>query len=440
MKKIILVFIFIITIVLVGQDDTQLFEPSLIKADIDTLITKMIDSHPTFSEYYQQQNIQSKIDSIKNTINKPMSSLDLFRIMQPIISIDGHTTLMYTGKISPDIENPLFPFKIVIYNNLMYVKENLSDNESITKGLIIEAINSIPANNIIKNLIRYLPGEKESYKIKSLENEFHIYYALVYGSFSEFNVTINGSEYKVNGVKWNEFQEPSKPSFELRFYDDDIAYIYKRKFKPQKDFIHFMDSAFSVINEKHIEYLIIDNLRGGGLTDLADSLMSYFAGNPYCMFEKKMTKVSPLTEDFIESEKPEGYIKNGYFIQEYLPHNPLSNRFTGTTYILTGTLSYSTGTCFPAAAKCYDNAIIVGEETGQPLISNGGVNRFVLPNTILFCFTSLSVIYMPGNNNNTMNGLVPDFVITPSLEDLLFDKDYALEYTLELIRENKVDN
>jgi len=438
MKKLIISFIFIFSINLLGQNsEDQLFESSLIKADIDTLIYKLKSFHPTFSEYYKQNNIQLKIDSIKKTIDKPMSALDLFRIMQPIISIDGHTTLMYAGEISPKIDNPFFPFKIVIYDDSMYVKENLSGDKSIIKGLVIDTINGVPANNIIKNLAKYLPGEKETYKIKSLEKEFHTYYTLVYGAFSEFNIIINGKSYKVNGVKWNDFQETSKPKFQLRFYDDDIAYIYKRSFKPPKDFIHFMDSAFSVIKEKQIKYLIIDNLQGGGMTDLADSLLSYFADKPYCMFTKKKTRVSPLTKDFLDSKKSNGFIKGNYFIQEYLPHKSRSNKFEGTTYILTGPLSYSTATCFSAAAKFFYNAIIVGEETGQPLLSNGDLSRFVLPGTKLFCFTSLSVIYMPGNNNDNKNGLTPDYEVTPSLEDLLYDKNYALEYTLKLIRENK---
>ena len=438
MKKLFFFYILIIPTILYGQKDTaQLFEPSLIKADIDTLVLKMKDIHPTFLSYYQENNIQSKIDSIKKTINFPMSSLDLFRIMQPIVSIDGHTTLTYTGEVYPKMDIPFFPFKVIINNNILYVKENLSDNKTISKGSIIETINGIPAKTIVKNLTRYLPGEKESYKIKSLENDFHIYYRLVYGSFSGFNISINNTEFKVEGSKWNDFQEPSKPKFELRFYDNDIAYIYKRSFKPPKDFIHFMDSAFKVISEKQIKYLIIDNLRGGGMTDLADSLISYFADKPYCMFEKKMIKISPLTKDFIESKKSEGYVKDSYFIQEFLTHNSRTNRFTGTTYILTGPLSYSTGTCFPAAAKCYHNAIIVGEETGQPLLSNGDLNRFTLTNTKLTCYTSLSIIYMPCNNNDIEKGVIPDYIVTPSLDDLLNDNDYILEYALKLIRENR---
>jgi len=438
LKKLLILLILMIPIFLFGQKNTaQLYEPSLIKADIDTLISKMKDCHPTFWSYYQENRIQSKIDSIKKTIKYPMSALDLFRIMQPIISIDGHTTLNYTGEIYPQMDNPLFPFKVVIDRDQLYVKENLSGNKSISKGSAIEKINGVPANSIIKNLISYLPGEKESFKTKSLEKEFHTFYALVYGAFSPFNLIIGGTEYQINGAKWSDFQEPPKPKFELRFYDDDIAYIYKRSFKPPKDFIHFMDSAFQVINEKQIKYLIIDNLRGGGMTDLADSLMAYFAANSYCMFTKKMTKISPLTKDFIESAKSNGYIEGSYFVQEYGTHNPRTNRFKGVTYILTGPLSYSTGTCFPAAAKCYQNAIIVGEESGQPLISNGDLNRFTLSNTKLTCYTSLSRIYMPCNNSDSTKGVIPDYIVTPSLDDLLNNKDYSLEYTLRLIRENK---
>jgi hypothetical protein len=439
MRILFFIWIYIIPTILYGQKDTaRFFEPSQIKADIDTLIANLKDIHPTFLSHYINNGLKNKIDSIKNSIKYPLSSLDFFRIMQPIISIDGHTTLTYTGEIYPKIDNPLFPFKVVIYNNLLYVKENLSDNKSVLKGAIIEKLNGIPSNTIIKNLIRYMPGEKESYKTKSLENQFHIFYGLVYGSFPEFNISVNKTDLKVAGAKWADFQEPSKPKFELRFYDSDIAYIYKRSFKPPKDFISFMDSAFRVISEKQINYLIIDNLRGGGLTDLADSLMSYFTDKPYCMFEKKMTKISPLTKDFVDGKKSEGYLKDGYFIQEFPTHSAFrNNRFTSLTYILAGPLSYSTGTCFPASTQCYHAAFIVGEETGQPLLSNGDQDKFTLPNTKIVCITALAIIYMPCNNNNTEKGVFPDFYVTPSLNDLLNDRDYTLEYTLKLIREKK---
>ena len=81
---------------------------------------------------------------------------------------------------------------------------------------------------------------------------------------------------------------------------------------------------------------------------------------------------------------------------------------------------------------------MVGEETGQPLISNGGQDQFILPETKMFCITALSIVYMPCNNNDKINGVIPDYEVTPTLDDLLNDKEYNLEYTLKLIRENKL--
>ena len=441
MRKFFILWILIIPAVLFGQKDTtQRFEPALIKADIDTLISKLMDIHPTFLNHYKINNLQSKVDSIKNNINNPISSLDFFRFMQPIVSIDGHTTLIYSGEIYPKVDNPFFPFKVVIYNNLLIVKDNLSDNKLVIKGAVIEKINGIPVNVIINNLIQYMPGEKESYKTKRLEKEFYMFYQLVYGPCPEFKISIDKTELKLKGAKWDDFEEPSKPKFELRFYDDDIAYIYKRMFMPPRDFMHFMDSAFSLISEKQIKYLVIDNLRGGGLTDLGDSLMSYFTDEPYCMIEKKMTKLSSSTKEFVEDKKTEGYIKDGYFIQDYPKHSTASeNKFRGSTYILSGPLSYSAGTCFSAAAKCNHNAFIVGEESGQPLLSNGDPDTFILPNTKIVCITALSTVYMPCNNNDKINGVFPDYEVTPTLDDLLNDKDYTLEYTLKLIRQNKLE-
>jgi C-terminal processing protease CtpA/Prc len=439
MKKIFFFYILIIPTIVFGQkDSTQLFEPMQIKADIDTLIYKLMDVHPTFLNHYKTNNIESKVDSIKNNINSPMSALDFFRLMQPIVTIDGHTTLRYTGPLCPNEENPLFPFKVVVFNNSLYIKETLSTNETLIKGSIIEKINGVSSEEIISNLIRYTPGEKESYKTKKLEKDFHIYLALVYGSFSDFEITVNKSEYNLKGTNWDAFQETSKPKFELRFYDDDIAYIYKRMFMPPQDFMHFMDSAFTVISEKQINYLIIDNLSGGGLTDLADSLMSYFTDKPYGMLEKKMTKISSSTKEFIEDKKTEGYIQEGYFIEEYSSHiSARERRFTGSTYILIGPLSYSAATSFPSAAKCYRSAFLVGEETGQPLVSNGDQDQFMLPETKMFCITALSKVYMPCHNNDEVNGVFPDYPVTPTIDDLLMDKEYTLEYTLKLIRENK---
>ncbi len=74
--------ILILTIILLNinpsysQEVKELtYEPTQIKADIDTLIAKLLDVHPTYLNYYTTNNLQSKIDSIKNSISLAKKNL-----------------------------------------------------------------------------------------------------------------------------------------------------------------------------------------------------------------------------------------------------------------------------------------------------------------------------------------------------------------------------
>lgn len=64
MKNIFFFYLLIIPTIVSGQNDsTQLFEPMQIKADIDTLIYKLMDAHPTFSNHYKTNIIKSKVEA-----------------------------------------------------------------------------------------------------------------------------------------------------------------------------------------------------------------------------------------------------------------------------------------------------------------------------------------------------------------------------------------
>lgn len=56
-NKIILSFLIIPTILFGQIDTTQLFEPYQVKADMDTLINKLIEVHPAFKDDYLENDI-----------------------------------------------------------------------------------------------------------------------------------------------------------------------------------------------------------------------------------------------------------------------------------------------------------------------------------------------------------------------------------------------
>jgi C-terminal processing protease CtpA/Prc len=395
--------------------------------------------HATFND---SENKQIIID-VRDTISKPMTIHDLYKTLQPLVILDGHTLLLYKGEILPKVENPLFPFETIIFQDRLYVKTNLSNDSLITTGSEILKINGESASTVVEKILNYVHGEKKEFKVRFIDNMgFAHYYRLVYGNFSVFNLEYKNKEkiksVNVKGANRKDFPKHKKEQHVFDIIDDKIAYLKVGKFRNPHKFLSFIDSAFTEINNRDINNLIIDKTRGGGFTDLADSLFSYFVSKPYCNFEKQIIRISDESKEYIEELSGKGRFEGDYFIIENKPtlKRLRHNQFNGKVYILTGPRAYSSATLFVAMAKCYSNATIVGEETGQPLISNASICRQELPNSKIFLFSSFSTFYMPCAANKK-DGVMPDIKIEKTLNDLLYDNDKYLKFTIEYIKQQE---
>jgi C-terminal processing protease CtpA/Prc len=435
MKKIFIFLLFLYS--------SQIFPQSLttkqIKKDIDSLISVLLTIHPTFNESPNKQRLLV----LRDTINTSLTIHELFRTLQPLVALDGHTTLRFNGPIYPEVENPLLPFGTIVYDNQLYVKHNLSADTLLTKGTEILKINGVPASDIINNIINYLPGEKPEYKIRKLDNEaFSNWYRLVYGNFEKFEIEYRGTDGKeltiVEGVHWDQFPKYEEDSHIFRIIDQNIGYLRVGRFWYPKIFLPFMDSVFTEIKNQNIDNLIIDKTQGGGLSMLTDSLFCLITDTPFCDLEKKKIRISKETEEFIEEKLDDGEQQGEYFVISKKPQPPVykSNRFAGNVYILAGPKAYSAATMFVAMAKCYSNSIIIGEETGQPLISNGDISRYKLPNSGMYIYTSLSIYYLPCAENK-YDGVKPDYEIKLTHQDLLNDADKYLEFAIKLVKQKE---
>lgn len=259
----IIVWCFVYCSVIFSQDNgPTLFQPEEIIEDIDYLLESLNSIHPTFHQYLSDESYRAKIDSIRTSIQRPLSKHELFKIMQPFIGIDTHTSLRFDGKIYPEIKAPFFPFRIIIHNNQMYVKENLSTNKEIKKGMIIESINGLPTPEIIDRLSNYIPRDGSKIRIYKLADEFYKYYQLVYGNFKEFSLVANDhgmrSEINVTGIEFENFRSESKPQFEFKILKNSVAYLYIDRFRKPDFFVTYIDSVFTVLQQNKIEYLIIN--------------------------------------------------------------------------------------------------------------------------------------------------------------------------------------
>lgn len=420
-----------------GEVDTTTYFSALeIQQDIDSLIAGYKRYHPTFSNEQEK-----KLNSLKNKINEPLSAIELYRKVQPIIAKDLHTTIIYKDKIYPEIENPFSPFRVVVFNDSIYIKENLSSNNEVYKGDIIESINGISSKEIIDNLTQLIHAEIINRKIYSLSSEFHIYYRLAYGNFDSFDLVIRKDNklknITVNGINWAEFKNDKKDLFVFKQLEKDIYYLKIPSFKNTENvkFSHYMDSVFSVLDNIGTNNLIIDVRGGGGLTDYIDTLMGYLTDKPYCHLSEERIKVSSESRDYILSKKDSGEYLKDYFIIKYQKKKPVKRNFLfpGKLYLLIDVSSASCHTLFPAIIKYNRLGYLIGEEAGQPLISNGGLTKFTLPNTKLICFSAMSTYRMPCAINE-FESVKPDFKVIKTVDALLNDKDVILNSAIEIIK------
>jgi len=417
-------------------DTLTYFSPLEIQQDIDSLIAGYKRYHPAFSNEQEK-----RLDSIKNKIKEPLSALELYRKLQPVVAKDLHTTIIYKDKIYPEIENPFFPFRIVIFNDSIYIKENLSLNNEVSKGDIIESINGIPSEEIIDNLTQLIHAEIRRRKIYSLSLEFHIYYRLAYGNFEKFDLNIlKDNKLKkiiVPGANWSRFKNDKKESFVFKQLEKDISYLKISTFKNTENvkFSNYIDSVFSVLFDNGTKILIIDVRGGGGLNDYIDTLMGYLTDKPYLNLLEERIKVSPESRDYILSKKDLGEYSKDYFIINYQKKKPVEQKclFRRNLYLLIDVRSASCHTLFPAIIKCNKLGKLIGEEAGQPLISNGGLTRFTLPNTKLICFSAMSTYRMPCAINE-FESVKPDFKVIKTVDALINDKNVILNSAIRIIK------
>lgn len=420
--------------------ESQILPFWMAREEIDTILLILDAVHPTFT----RDPNRKKLLDIRDTLYTDLTLHEYFKIIQPLVAVDGHTTIQFTGTIYPEMDNPYFPFEVVAYHDSLYVKRNLSNDGFIKPGTRIISINGKDPADIITTLLPYMPGELPFNKLRALEgNGFANFYRLVHGNFEHFDLILqygsNSYQVSVPGVERDAFQTAATDPLNFKVLNDTIGYFKVGRFVNPPQFMAYTDSVFSVLRQRNIHHLIIDKTQGGGFGDLADSLLSYFTSYPYRSTEKKLVRISPETTDYIQEKIDQsiGKTEGDFFVMTPELQMPVNraNHYKGKVYILTGPTAYSAATLFVAMAKCYSDAIIIGEETGQPLISNGDLSRHDLRFSGFALYSSLSTYYMPCYKNDK-EGVKSDIEVIMTLEDLLEDNNKYLDQTLQMIRES----
>jgi len=444
---------FIILIFIVGlviySTSTRYISKSKAINDLEFMMQSLENIHPDIYDFIPKDSFLVKYNRITSELPKSISETDFHKTCARLTSYfgTGHTTPMpnLIGKRMQLLFKSAFPYRTEIIDNRLFVTDNLCLINRISVGSEITEINGKNLNQLVIEWSQLVSYENDAFRNFKITQPFNIG---LWNNFKPFNIKYKeyGSdkikEIRAQGGIFSNmysfliFQKPKKLLFNQ--ISPEIGYIGFFDCHDLKGFQEFYKSTFSELKNKGIDNLIIDiRSNGGGHSEIGAELMQYIFHQPFKEIDSAIVKVSSeliatgkvdkkLGSDKKEVGKTYTRVPEPYQLRE----NPL--RFTGKTYLLTDKGTFSSGQVFASAYKCYGNGTVIGEETGGITVSFGDVHIFDLPNTGIKIMTSWEKAYSACGVDNR-RGVIPDYIVSNSLDDYIEKRDKVLEFTINLI-------
>jgi C-terminal processing protease CtpA/Prc len=436
----------------IAQSNRERFSPVQLQEDLDHLVAGLERYNPTMYVYNSETLFKENIASIKNSIKKPIDAVEWFKVLCLAVEKveEGHLTIgtkedaFYRGFLKGDFKS--LPLGVQFLGSRAYVWNNLSREAVLERGDEILSINGRSMEEIRKLIFQYTnsDGDIKTFKQRRLSkelsaryfwfieqpNQFVIEYrnrhsesikvvqleALTRIEMSEWSTKRALKKDVAKGINavYNLVLEKEIATLTLRSFNEEI--IKQNELKPYE----FYERIFKRLRENRVKHLILD-LRGniGGMKEFVDDLLAFTLKKKCKGVLRELISWDGTT---VVSTFPQ---RNKWF-------------FKGDIYILTDGGTYSTAALIAQYLSDYGEATIIGEETGSRYegFSAGNFHYLILPNSKIqigipnkWVKNTLTKPFKVPNR-----GLLPDYPVVISIEDLLQKRDPVKTKALELIR------
>jgi len=448
------IFIFSLLIVkqaLLGQTN---FSAQQLTDDLLFYKSKLEQYHPNLYLYNSREKVNTFFNQLIRSTNKPLNEAEFYQKITLTSNIvkDGHSLILPSNSF---IENhnsngKFLPLQVGINNKHLYVKMNCTPSILLEDGTIINSINGISSQEIIKELSerQVRDGNNISYSTWILDNYFREYYSYIFGHPEVFDIsyTVNNVNHNIRipalykdsiyQYRQNNYPNISQPYAQAKGvyleYDSskNIAILTIKDFHTEvlkneynQDFRKEIKSIFQNILSNNSKFLIIDlrNNQGGDVKN-GVILLSFLIDKPF-----------QIVEEY-------NRVKNGVIVRCEGPsfgyHKPGQNLFKGQVYVLVNGGSFSNSAIVSSCLKEHTNAIFVGTETGgNPNVLAGYAKEFILPNTKIRVEIPTKQFIMTSLKKNDGYGLKPNYEIDNSIQDNIQHNDRQIKYVMKLIEE-----
>jgi C-terminal processing protease CtpA/Prc len=152
-----------------------------LKSDVDFTYKTLQQLHPNLYGYISQSVLDSKFDSLKQTIIEPLKPLGFYKKLSPIVAAikQGHTyvygpTKLFTKKETKALLKkgigPLSQFEFNFTDDKLYIIKNKSSNKTIQPGTEVVAINHTIPIDLITEFNSFYTADGYNHTLKKTQS------------------------------------------------------------------------------------------------------------------------------------------------------------------------------------------------------------------------------------------------------------------------------
>ncbi len=454
------------------------FEPKQFAEDFHVLRTALEEGHSGVYRYTSKEEMDRVFDRAEKALDHPMQAVEFYRVLVPVVAAVkcGHTRLLLPTdlRIRETSSKPVLPFQVRVLDGKLYVFRDLSTEQGKFAGKEIRSINSVPATTIVNTLAQAVGGDGDvaTARLDRLRGwVFAFYLEGLLGLTPPYHVAFLDAEQKrqieetIAGVEASKAvstwkarfpqDQPTRLAGTFRLLDGDRVGVMKIKGfggfidkERKKTLNDLYKESFTTMHEKGAKDLIID-LRdnGGGADELGKLLLSYLIDQPFKYYDDLVVNAMNFSFANYGNAKPppEKLFErqaNGKYRMVKHPNwgtqQPSAPTFRGRVFILINGGSFSTTSEFLSHVHYRKRATFIGEESAGGYYGNTSGPRMpiTLPNTKLQMSLPLMTYYMAVSGSPANHGVVPDYPVKYTIQELLEGKDKEMALALELAGKN----
>lgn len=433
------------------------------RSDLAALRTIIEQTHPNPYRSANQSTVDRNWVLADRKLTKPMSSVEFLNFIAPLLTQynDGHTAMdlpheSEAFKAYTKAGGKLFPFRVAIKNDKVYVTESIGDVQ-VDRGSEILAIDGRKTAQVLRDLRPLAMGDTPAGRDSALARLISLYLWQRYGTGTKMALSVRRPSGEIApvtgaGIDWEKYSGilfGDKPihSYEL---SSSVYVIEVNKMQSRGDVKKAIDDAFAVVREKGYPHLAIDlRKNGGGNSVVGDWVIEHLTRRSYNQGGTKEVRISPyLTETspsyvkWIAPQKERFGVTGDRIVIKYEGDGEAAESdkwvYPGKVHLLTGPRTYSSGFMMAETFKCYGFGQLVGESPGSHRNLSGELRAFTLPRSKWVGYVAVAQFFPPCYQKQQSDFLVPDVPVEQSLADLTAGKDTVLEYLKSLAVDESV--